>query len=112
MKTKQAPAREIAADFIRRCRADGWMVDVRGQTVTIIRDFAPGDKSAFCECDATAWGLLASLPGRGGSTWGTDGGSVGGHVALTHGRYTLNRSCVGKRVADALALAHLFGLDR
>ena len=107
MKTKQEPARDTAARFIRECHAAGWRVDVQGQTVTIRRHFAPGDKSAFCDCDASACGLLASLPGRGGSTWGTDGGSVGGYVALTNGEYVLNRSCVAKRVAAAVQLASL-----
>jgi hypothetical protein len=109
MKTAKPSARNVAEQFRNQAHAEGWRIDVQGQTVSVTKHFTPGDKAAFCECDATAWGLLASLPGRGGSTWGTDGGSVGGHVALTHGRYELKRSCVGKRVADALALLHLFG---
>jgi hypothetical protein len=109
MQTAKPSARQTAESFLSAARADGWAFDVTGQTVSIVRHFAPGDHAAFCDCDASAYGLLASLPGRGGSIWGTDGGSVGGHVALTHGRYELKRSCVAKRVAAALALLRLFG---
>ena len=98
-----------AKDFLAECRASGWRVDVAGQTVSIEKHFAPGDRAAFCECDAVAYGLLSSLPGRGGSVWGTDGGSVGGHVGMVGGYYRLNRSSVGKRVADSIALNRLFG---
>jgi hypothetical protein len=40
--------------------------------------------------------ILTTLPHRGGSMWGTDGGSVGGYVALTNGHFEMNLSGVSK----------------
>lgn len=95
--------REIAERFRAACAADGWTIARAGAVVTIEKHFTPGDRAAFCAADSEGYSLLAMLPARGGSTWGTDGGSIGGHVALTNGHYTLNVSGVGARVAAALA---------
>jgi hypothetical protein len=76
---------------------------MRGTVATIRKDFAPGDRAAYAACDSEAYGILARIPSRGGSVWGTDGGSVGGHVGMTGGYYQLNKSGVGARVAAAVA---------
>jgi hypothetical protein len=39
-----------------------------------------------------AEGVLSISGLKGGSVWGTDGGSVGGAVALQTGRFQLNKS--------------------
>lgn len=92
--------------FVAAARAGGWRIEVKcGTTVTITKHFPAGDKAAYCDADMTAFGILALVPARGGSTWGTDGASVGGHVGLTNGYYTLNKSGTGKRFIDALRKA-------
>lgn len=81
----------------------GYRVSARGCIVTISKQFTPGDNSAFVDCDMFAGGYLAELPQTTpGSTWGTDGGSIGGYSAIKSGCFTLNRSGIGKRVVSAL----------
>lgn len=81
----------------------GYRVSARGCIVTLSRHFAPGDNSAFVDCDMFAGGYLAELPQTTpGSTWGTDGASIGGYSAIKSGHFTLNRSGISKRVVSAL----------
>jgi hypothetical protein len=100
MKTN---AKQTAADFVSVCRENGYSIDCRGSVVSIVKHFTPGDMSAFRDCDMEAGGFLSMLGARGGSVWGTDGGSVGGMVAVNSGRFVLNVSGVGKRVSSAIA---------
>ncbi len=67
------------------------------------KSFTPGDVQAFVTCDMDAPFLLALAPLRGGSVWGTDGGSVGGYSAVKHGQYVLNKAGQGARFVAALA---------
>lgn len=83
--------------FVAACRAAGFNWVCEPNVVRVYKDFTPGDKVAFTECDMTAASLLALAPLRGGSTWGTDGGSVGGYSALIHGRYELKKTGDGTR---------------
>lgn len=96
---------ELASIFATECKARGFSFRVKGgDIVTVERSFAPGDRSAFVDCDCDGPSLLSMVPvNRPGSTWGTDGGSVGGMSAITNGRYYLNQSGVAKRFASALA---------
>ena len=103
METIVNIARQTAQEFVSAAHADGWRVAMRGTVATIRKDFAPGDRAAYAACDSEAYGILARIPGRGGSVWGTDGGSVGGHVGMIGGYYQLNKSGVGARVAAAVA---------
>ncbi len=93
-----------AARFLDIATKAGFRVVLKDTVgvVAITKDFAPGDKAAFIDCDATASHVLDELPARGGSRWGTDGGSVGGHYAITHGMYCLNQSGVALRFTKAL----------
>ncbi len=87
-----------------RVESAGFRVNASGTIVTLSRCFAPGDNSAFVDCDMFAGGYLAELPQTTpGSTWGTDGGSVGGYAALKSGSFHLHRSGISKRVVSALA---------
>ena len=98
--------RELAREFIDACRAAGFGWSVRDTIVTVSKTFTPGDRDAFVECDVTAPHLLSLVPrSSAGSTWGTDGGSVGGMIALENGRFVLNRSGCNKRVVKALVEA-------
>lgn len=60
--------------------------------IRITRKFEVGDRQAFCECDMMASSVLDLAPLKGGSVWGTDGGSIGGAVALQNGLFVMNKS--------------------
>jgi hypothetical protein len=92
-----------AREFAAACKAAGWQYAVREGTVTIRKHFAPGDEAEFVRLDGEYYGLLALVPARGGSIWGTDGGGVGGYSAILHGCFTMNVSGVNKGFAAALA---------
>lgn len=97
-------ASDTAAEFLKAAQAEGFQVIVKNPTVVaIFKKFAKGDKDAFTSCDMMAPSILDKLGAKGGSMWGTDGGSVGGASALQHGRFTLNVSGVPKRVSAALS---------
>lgn len=84
--------------------ADGFSIRADGCVVSLAKQFTPGDLSAFSDCDSAAPMHLASLPRTQlGSTWGTDGNSVGGYSAVKHGQYCLKTSGVSKRVVAKLA---------
>jgi len=93
-----------AAEWLATVTSCGYHVRAAGCVVTISRNFTPGDMSAFTDCDMVGPSFLDRLPTTSpGSTWGTDGGSVGGYSAVKHGCYTLNRSGISKRVVSQLA---------
>lgn len=98
-----ANARTLAEQFLTACRADGFSVSIRNTAVSISKTFTPNDRDAFVSCDMSYNRLFSLVPASGGSIWGTDGGSIGGHVALTSGRFTMNISGVKARFISALA---------
>lgn len=91
-------------EFIAACQSAGFSIHAIGDSVVrITKSFTPGDASEFAACDSAAPSLLSMVPLKGGSIWGTDGGSVGGHSGLTRGRYELAKSGqTGKRFVQAL----------
>lgn len=91
--------------FIEACQKHGFSFEVGRSIVRIKRDFEPGDIEAFIECDMFAGSVLSLAPLRGGSIWGTDGNSVGGHVAIKRGQFVMNKSGEGSRFLKALAKA-------
>ena len=93
--------------FLSAAREHGFKVEIASENVVrITKPFTPGDRDAFVGCDMFGESVLAIAPLKGGSVWGTDGGSIGGMSAITHGRYTLNKSGTAKRFMRLLA-AHL-----
>lgn len=95
-----------AASFLAAAKAAGFSVTIPqfpSGVVSVEKSFTPGDMDAFATCDMRAPGVLAKLGAKGGSQWGTDGGSVGGHSAIIHGRFKMNQSGVPLRLAAALA---------
>lgn len=102
MTSTKPSALELAANFRDAYLTKGFRVGVRDSVVTVTKHFTAGDKEAYGVCESQAYGLIAMVPASGGSTWGTDSGSVGGHVGLTNGYMTLNKSGVKKRFTAAL----------
>lgn len=102
MSTK---AQKTAIDIITTAAKYGFTVSVNGSTMSITKSFTPGDKQAFTECDMMAGSVLEMLPRtRPGSDWGTDGGGVGGMVALTNGQFKMNRTGGSMPVLKALVI--------
>ena len=96
---------EVAA-FIAACAKHGFAYEVSNGIVRISKSFKPGDLDAFADCDAVASRILDLAPLRGGSVWGTDGGSVGGHAAVKSGYFRMNKSGSGARFLAALSAKH------
>jgi len=103
MKAVRTKAAVAAREFAAACEAAGWRYAVREGIVTIRKYFTAGDREEFVRLDGEYYGLLAMVPARGGSMWGTDGGGVGGYSAILHGCFTMNVSGVNKTFAAALA---------
>jgi hypothetical protein len=96
-------AMQVASEFMESVRSNGFQVSrCEGEVVSIFRKFAPGDRDAFVACDMLGPDVLGRLGARGGSMWGTDGGSIGGASGLRDGYYRLNVSGVPKRVVVAV----------
>ena len=97
-------AKEQAEIFATQCRTRGVRWEIVNPSVLRIRkNFTPGDKEGFSGADAFGEGILGLAPLRGGSVWGTDGGSIGGMAGLMRGEYVLNKSGEGSRFMKALA---------
>ena len=95
--------KEIATEFANKCKELGFTFTVGKFIVSVHKSFPAGDLNAFVECDMTGPFLLMRLKQtEPGSVWGTDGGGVGGQVAVNNGRYTLNKSGIGKRIINEI----------
>lgn len=70
--------------------------------MTVAIHFTAGDGHAYMGAENDANALIALVPARGGSVWGTDGASVGGYAGLREGRMVLNVSGAAKRFTAAL----------
>lgn len=96
-------AQSQALAFDAMCKAHGFLYSLSDTRVRIEKAFTPGDMDAFTACDMFAGDVLALVPLKGGSVWGTDGGSVGGYSALKSGQFVMNKSGEGgKRFINAL----------
>lgn len=96
-------AKVQAQEFVNKALEHGFRVVVASDSVVrITKSFAPNDADAFVQCDMFAGSVLAYAPLRGGSVWGTDGGSVGGMVALKSGEFVMNKSGSGSLFMKAL----------
>jgi hypothetical protein len=76
---------------------DGRAIDAH---ITVETRFEPGDAQAYRLAEGRCLEVLRLFRQvRGGTTWGTDSGSVGGHAGLTEGRCRMNKSGVEIRMA-------------
>lgn len=96
-------ATQQAEQFLAAAKAAGFRVSVEPNMVRITKSFASGDNAAFVDCDMSYGSVLSLAPLKGGSVWGTDGGSVGGYSALTRGQFVMSKSGTAKRFTAALA---------
>lgn len=105
---KPSPA-DLARRFVQSCRNNQVAIEIRGAGIlTLSKRIIAGDGNSFADAE-TDCSIIYDLPGGCGSVWGTDGGSIGGMVAMQTGQFRLNRSGVQKRVLKAIreAMRHL-----
>jgi len=108
MSKSKSKSKIQAEQFLSAAQDLGIFVAVHNDLVELCASFTPGDRAAFARLDSQAELLMAELPGtRAGSTWGTQGHTVGGHAALVNGVYCLKRSGVSRRILAALAACRL-----
>lgn len=90
-------------DFAAELAARGIKVErITSSILTLSKRFTPGDANGYTGAE-TDVGIIYEVPQRDGSTWGTDGGSIGGAIGLQNGRMVLNRSGCHKRFLAKLA---------
>ena len=99
---------DIAAAIRRTAQERGvqFYVDraIGDPILTVRVTFQPGDARGYMQAEAACQSVLRYLPRtRPGTTWGTDSGSVGGHVGLTNGYCELHFAGGDKRVLKALS---------
>jgi hypothetical protein len=68
--------------------------NLQAQVKTIIETAAKYKFNIVATSD-TIISVLDLAPLKGGSVWGTDGGSIGGAVALQNGQFVMNKSGSG-----------------
>jgi hypothetical protein len=96
-------AKELAAKIADRAKEYGCSIEIRGSIVTVTKRFTPSDKSAYALAETDVGIILGMVPTTSaGSTWGTDGLSIGGAVGLQNGYMKMNKSGGSVRVINAL----------
>ena len=95
-------ARQTATEIKSAANRLGWVVSVRGSILTISKPVA--NREEFVAADGEYFDILSRLPTTSpGSTWGTDGGGIGGAAIMDGGTFVMNKSGGSKRVLQALA---------
>jgi hypothetical protein len=91
---------ERAAEIRRMAKDFGLTIHSHNGIVSVSGRFTPGDLTAYLDMEVKANKILNKFRQvRAGSQWGTDGGSVGGGLAIQDGRFVLNKSGCEKRLA-------------
>lgn len=93
-------------DFAAHCFQNGVNIERIEATVgllTLSKRFQAGSNQGFTEAESDIGVIYYAPQTQAGSTWGTDGGSVGGHAAMLSGMMRMNRSGVSKRWLAKLA---------
>jgi len=103
MNNNPAPS-EIASKVLSMAKETGFAVSVRGSVLSVRKSFTPGDCDAYTMAEGDANSILGMVKRtEPGSTWGTDGGSIGGYVGLKGGYMELHKSGCSKRILSAIA---------
>lgn len=92
-----SPYRITPEHFLTLCQNRGLEVNISSNILTLTKRFPPGNPAAYASAESLVSLIYEAPSTRPGSTWGTDGGSVGGMVGLQNGYMTLNKSGVSKR---------------
>lgn len=103
--TKTTPT-QTAEAIIARAKEYGFQLEsgLGGEVLTAIKWFEAGNAREFAIAESQANEILSMIKRvRPGTTWGTDGGSVGGYDGLQRGMMRLNKSGVDKRVVKIIA---------
>ena len=87
-----------AKEFLNGANKAGWNVRISGGVVKISQNFQAGNVAQFADLDMSYYGLLEQVPVVKGdsSIWGSDGGGMGGMIALQNGLFVANISGVKK----------------
>jgi hypothetical protein len=85
-------------EFLAKAREYGLTIRTSSTgLITLEKLFTPGSAGAYARVEGEV-SLIYEVPQtQAGSTWGTDGASIGGAVALRNGKMVLNRSGCSKR---------------
>jgi hypothetical protein len=87
-------------EFLAKVREYGVTIEriqLGSGLITLSKLFTPGSAGAYARVEGEV-GIIYSVPQtQPGTTWGTDGASIGGHVAMQNGKMILNRSGCSKR---------------
>jgi hypothetical protein len=101
-QTEKPKPADIAKRFVQSCRNNQVAIEIRGADIlTLTKRIPIGDGLAFADAESDC-SIICELPGGCGSVWGTDGGSIGGMVAMQAGQFKLNRSGIQKRILKAI----------
>lgn len=101
-ETEKPKPADIAKRFVQSCRNNQVAIEIRGSDILTLSKRIPiGDGLAFADAESDC-SIIYDLPGGCGSVWGTDGGSIGGMVAMQTGAFRLNRSGIQKRILKAI----------
>ncbi len=98
----------LPSDFLARCASYGVIVEEANPKtgmVKLSKRFPAGSRDGYVDAE-TCVGIIYEIPQtESGSTWGTDGGSIGGAVGMQSGYMHLTRSGCAKRWLAKLAKA-------
>ena len=91
-------------EFICAVKQYGFSFAVSGTTVKLAKNFTPNDKGAYCLAEDNAYRILDLAPRTAaGSIWGSDSGSIGGAIAISSGKFVMNKSGVSSRFVKTLS---------
>lgn len=91
------------AAWAAEARAAGFTPSYRRDVIELECTFAPNDRDAYIRAEVEAGYLLRDVPRvTYGTTWGSTSDGVGGHAALTSGRFHLCVSGVSKRFGSGV----------
>ncbi|MFS1429008.1 hypothetical protein LMH73_020210 [Vibrio splendidus] len=102
-KTNKPTAKELAISFTEKCREFGFSFKAMSTRIEISKTFPAGSGEEFTKAETYASILLDMIPmTTSGSVWGTDGGSIGGAIAIQNGAFKMNKSGCSIRVLNAI----------
>ena len=103
MNIKKSPL-EIANRFVEHCKKNDIQITRCDRILTLEKRLKGNDRNLDFSDAESDCSIIYDLPSSadGGSVWGTDGGSIGGMIAIQTGLFKLNRSGVSKRVMSAI----------